>query len=108
MVTRVIRPGTRIDIGTTGPVIVADPRTEAPAVAAPPPPQELPDDRLAGAGLSGDMPALLLPLCGQVEELGRVRNPIGVDEERDVPITLCRALRVPLPELWARVGPRWG
>jgi len=62
MVTRVIRPGTRIDIGTTGPVIVADPRTEAPAVAAPPPPQELPDDRLAGAGLSGDVPALLLPM----------------------------------------------
>ena len=62
MVTRVIPPGRRVDLDTTGPVIVADPRTGAPAVAAPPPPQELPDDRLAGAGLSGDTPALLLPM----------------------------------------------
>ena len=64
---------------------------------------------------SGDV---AIVVGGSVEALGEVfdsvmlvrsaSNPLGVDEERDVPIFVCRGLRQPLPELWRRLGPEWG
>lgn len=43
--------------------------------------------------------------CGSLEVGPRVRNPWGVDEERDVPIVVCRAPDITLGELWARRTP---
>jgi hypothetical protein len=50
----------------------------------------------------------LSPLCEEVSQEGRVRTPMGVEEERDVPVHLCRRLREPLRQLWDRLGPAWG
>jgi len=35
----------------------------------------------------------------------RVRNPWGVEEERDVPIVVCREPDITLRDLWARRAP---
>jgi 4-amino-4-deoxy-L-arabinose transferase-like glycosyltransferase len=40
--------------------------------------------------------------CGSLEAGPRVRNPWGVEEERDVPIIVCREPDITLRELWAR------
>jgi len=37
-----------------------------------------------------------------------VENPLGVEEERSVPIFVCREPRRPLREVWAELGPEWG
>jgi hypothetical protein len=47
-------------------------------------------------------------LFEDVVEAGRVINPLGVEEEQEVPIHLCRDPREPLVELWQRLGPVWG
>jgi hypothetical protein len=56
----------------------------------------------------GGSVAELQPICGEVFQAGRVSTPLGVEEEQDVPIHLCRGLREPLRELWDRLGPVWG
>jgi len=50
----------------------------------------------------------LSQLFGRVEEAARVTNPMGVEEEQDVPIHLCRDPVEPLPRMWARLGVVWG
>ena len=46
-------------------------------------------------------------VCGAVGTPARVANPWGVEEERDVPIVVCRYLKMTLPELWAaRAAPQ--
>lgn len=50
----------------------------------------------------------LAELFGEVVEAGRVSNPLGVEEERDVPIHVCRGPREPFDALWERLGPVWG
>ena len=63
-------------------------------------------------------PSVVIIVGGTVEELqslfedvvegGRVSTPLGVEEEQDVRINLCRRPREPLRELWERLGPVWG
>ena len=43
--------------------------------------------------------------CGSLEVGPRVSNPWGVEEERDVPIVVCREPDITLRELWARRAP---
>ena len=50
----------------------------------------------------------LQPLFEDVVEVGRVYTPLGVDEEQEVPIHLCRRPREPIREFWERLGPVWG
>lgn len=50
----------------------------------------------------------LQPLFEEVVEGGRVSTPLGVEEEQDVRINLCRRPREPFQELWDRLGPVWG
>lgn len=67
-------------------------------------------------GYTGD-PALVAVSAGDeagygdpwasVTELGAVRNPWRVEEERDVRILLLQDLRVPLDQLWRERGPEW-
>jgi hypothetical protein len=46
---------------------------------------------------------------GSVEPAGRVVDPWGVPEERDMPILVCRTPSMTLQELWEREGRRhWG
>jgi hypothetical protein len=40
--------------------------------------------------------------CGSLVMAARVQNPWGVEEERDVPVLLCRSPGVTLQELWAQ------
>jgi hypothetical protein len=40
--------------------------------------------------------------CDSVFVAERVKNPWGVDEEQDVPVTLCRGAKRDLKEVWAR------
>lgn len=46
-------------------------------------------------------------LWASVTEVGAVRNPWRVEEERDVRIFLLRGLQVPLKQLWRERGPGW-
>lgn len=46
--------------------------------------------------------------CASLETAARVANPWGVEEERDVPVLLCRGPALTLQELWALRGPGWG
>jgi hypothetical protein len=46
--------------------------------------------------------------CASLETAARVRNPWGVEEERDVPVLLCRHPNMTMQEVWARNGPHWG
>jgi hypothetical protein len=48
-----------------------------------------------------------LPLWGEVIEAGRSINTWGVEEERSVPIFICRHPRQNLPALFLRLGPDW-
>ena len=50
----------------------------------------------------------LQPLFEEVVEGGRVSTPLGVEEEQDVRINLCRRPREPFQQLWERLGPVWG
>ncbi len=50
----------------------------------------------------------LQPLFEDVVEAGRVLTPLGVEEEQEVPIHVCRRPREPIRELWQRLGPVWG
>jgi len=50
----------------------------------------------------------LQPLFEEVVEAGHVSTPLGVEEEQEVPIHLCRGTREPMRELWERLGPVWG
>ena len=69
-----------------------------------------------GPGLTD--PAVVIIVGGTVPELGtifeevheavRVLTPLGVGEEQDVPIHVCRRPREPFAELWARLGVVWG
>ena len=67
----------------------------------------------------GDRPGdVAVVVGGSVEALGQffgsvtlvrtVENPLGVEEERSVPIFVCREPRRPLREVWAELGPEWG
>ena len=40
--------------------------------------------------------------CGSLDLAARVTNPWGVEEERDVPIIVCRRPDMTVQELWAR------
>jgi 4-amino-4-deoxy-L-arabinose transferase-like glycosyltransferase len=57
--------------------------------------------------LGGTIPELQ-GICAEVSLAGRVSTPLGVEEEQDVPVHVCRGLREPLSELWRRLGPVWG
>lgn len=57
--------------------------------------------------VGGTMEELSL-LFGRVEEAARVLNPMGVEEEQDVPIHVCRDPLEPLPRMWTRLGVVWG
>lgn len=69
-------------------------------------------------GTGDGEPQVVIVVGGTVEELrtlfddvveaGRTSNPMGVEEERDVPVHVCRRPREPLRSLWARLGPVWG
>jgi hypothetical protein len=69
-------------------------------------------------GPGEDEPTVVIIVGGTVEELqsffevvvvgGRVLTPMGVEEEQEVSIHVCRRLREPLPQLWERLGPVWG
>ncbi|HSG46516.1 MAG TPA: hypothetical protein VLA43_01760, partial [Longimicrobiales bacterium] len=50
----------------------------------------------------------LLQVFEEVEVAGAVRNPMGVPEEREVLIHICRRPREPFLELWERLGVVWG
>lgn len=50
----------------------------------------------------------LRAIFADVREAGRSTNAWGVEEEQDVPIHVCRGARVPLGQLWQRLGPEWG
>lgn len=66
------------------------------------------DEEPAVLILTGGSVEELQPLCEEVVQAGRVLTPLGVEEEQDVPIHLCRGLREPLRDLWVRLGPVWG
>lgn len=51
--------------------------------------------------------AELAALFGRVDEVGRVQDARAVPEEQDVRIFLAREPRIPLREVWPRVGPNW-
>ncbi|MDP2956443.1 MAG: glycosyltransferase family 39 protein [Longimicrobiales bacterium] len=48
------------------------------------------------------------PLCGEVVQAGQITTPMGVEEEQDVPVHVCRGLKEPLSRLWRELGPAWG
>lgn len=50
----------------------------------------------------------LSQIFAEVVEAGRVTLPMGVPEERDVPIHVCRFPVEPIDALWRRLGPVWG
>jgi hypothetical protein len=50
----------------------------------------------------------LQPIFEEVVEAGRILTPLGVEEEQDVPIHVCRGSREPIRLLWERLGPVWG
>jgi len=50
----------------------------------------------------------LQPLFEDVVEGGRVSTLLGVEEEQEVPIHVCRGPREPLQQLWQTLGPVWG
>jgi hypothetical protein len=50
----------------------------------------------------------LQPSFEEVVEAGRVLTPLGVQEEQEVPIHVCRGPREPIRQLWQRLGPVWG
>jgi hypothetical protein len=50
----------------------------------------------------------LQPLFQEVVVGGRVANPMGVEEEQEVLIHVCRRPQEPIQELWERLGPVWG
>jgi hypothetical protein len=50
----------------------------------------------------------LAQVFGSVTLVSTVANPLGVEEERAVPIFICRDPVQPLPELWRQMGPEWG
>jgi hypothetical protein len=46
--------------------------------------------------------------CQSLEMPARVTNPWGVEEERDVPVVVCRGPNVTLQEFWRGRRPNWG
>jgi hypothetical protein len=50
----------------------------------------------------------LQPLFEEVVEAGRSLRPMGVSEEQEVAIHVCRGPREPIRQLWERLGPVWG
>jgi hypothetical protein len=47
-------------------------------------------------------------LFEEVVEAGRVLTPLGVEEEQEVQVHVCRGPREPMRDLWERLGPVWG
>ena len=45
---------------------------------------------------------------GEVTLAATTHNPMGVPEEQDVPVHLCRFPVKPVADLWAELGPVWG
>jgi len=56
----------------------------------------------------GDDAEDLARLFGEVTLAARSRNPLGVDEEQDVPIFICRHPKQPLRGFWHSLGVDWG
>jgi hypothetical protein len=46
--------------------------------------------------------------CASLTDAGRVKNPWGVPEEREVPLFVCRSPAVTVQEIWRRNRPHWG
>jgi hypothetical protein len=46
--------------------------------------------------------------CASLTDAGRVKNPWGVSEERDVPLFVCRSPAITVQEIWRRNHPHWG
>jgi hypothetical protein len=65
------------------------------------------DDPLVVIIVGGTVPELQEAFT-DVVEAGRISTPLGVEEEQDVPVHVCRGPREPIPRLWARLGPVWG
>lgn len=69
-------------------------------------------------GIGDEDPTTVIIVGGTVEELqtlfeevveaGRVTTPLGVEEEQEVRINLCRRPREPMQQIWERLGPVWG
>ncbi|HSG49270.1 MAG TPA: glycosyltransferase family 39 protein [Longimicrobiales bacterium] len=57
--------------------------------------------------LGGTVPDLQ-SLFEDVEDAARVVNPLGVPEEQDVHVHVCRRPREPFPALWEQLGVVWG
>ena len=50
----------------------------------------------------------LLEIFEEVEDAGAVLNPMGVPEEQEVRVHICRKPREPFLQLWERLGVVWG
>jgi len=57
--------------------------------------------------VGGTVPELQT-IFGDVVEAARITTPLGVEEEQDVPVHICRNPRQPLLQLWRTLGPDWG
>lgn len=53
----------------------------------------------------GESKADLEPFMTRCDELRRIGTPLGVEEERSVPITRCMGPKTPLPMLWPALDP---
>ncbi len=56
----------------------------------------------------GESPEAIAPFCREATRVRTTVNPLGVEEEQRVDITLCMGLRAPLQEVWKQRGPQWG
>ena len=50
----------------------------------------------------------LRKLFGEVTLAATTSNPMGIPEEQEVPVHLCRFPVKPVAEMWAELGPVWG
>lgn len=57
--------------------------------------------------VGGTVPELR-EIFGDVVEAGRITTPLGVEEEQEVAVHVCRNLRQPFLQLWRALGPEWG
>jgi hypothetical protein len=57
--------------------------------------------------VGGTVPELQT-IFGAVVEAGHISTPLGVEEEQEVTVHVCRNPRQPLRQLWRSLGPVWG
>jgi 4-amino-4-deoxy-L-arabinose transferase-like glycosyltransferase len=69
-------------------------------------PGDRPGDVIVFLGVEPD--DLVSITCDSLETPARVTNPWGVEEERDVPVMVCRGPSKTLQEFWRGRQPNWG